>query len=155
MFTIERSRAVHFGSVVVFALTLLVPASALAEDDAAAPALAVAPSAAVASGPDSPEQRRAIAAGQALQSGDLGSMQEEALAELAVAEPSWGETSGYDAVEASRASASGLMAPASDGRQAVAPAQDDPLARFRAIELAGSRSIGAAPQGLPSCGIDE
>ena len=145
MFTIERSRAVHFGSVVVFALTLLVPASALAEDDAAAPALAVAPSAAVASGPDSPEQRRAIAAGQALQSGDLGSMQEEALAELAVAEPSWGETSGYDAVEASRASASGLMT----------PAQDDPLARFRAIELAGSRSIGAASQGLPSCGIDE
>lgn len=155
MFTIERSRAVHFGSVVVFALTLLVPASAIAEDDAAAPALAVAPSAAVTSGSASPEQRRAIAASQALQSGDLGRMQEEALAELAVAEPTWGETSGYDAVEASRASASGLMTPSSDGRHAVAPINDGPLARFRAIELAGSRFIGAAAQGLPSCGVDE
>ena len=45
-----------------------------------------------------------LIAQQALQAGDLGSMQEEALFAVVAASSSWDETSGYGSVEASRAS---------------------------------------------------
>jgi hypothetical protein len=47
---------------------------------------------------------RAVAAERALLTGDIGSMQEEHLFAIVAAAPSWDETSGYGAVEASRAS---------------------------------------------------
>jgi hypothetical protein len=49
------------------------------------------------------EETRLIAAQQALQSHDLGSLQEEALLAVVATGSSWDETSGYGSVEASRA----------------------------------------------------
>jgi hypothetical protein len=49
------------------------------------------------------EAMRVLAAQQALQSRDLGSMQEDALFAVVAAGASWDETSGYGSVEASRA----------------------------------------------------
>jgi hypothetical protein len=49
------------------------------------------------------EEAALLAAEQALQSPDLGSMQEEALLAVVAASSSWDETSGYGAVEAARA----------------------------------------------------
>jgi hypothetical protein len=61
-----------------------------------APVPAIAPESSV-------EESRVLAAQQALQSYDLGSLQEEALLAVVAAGPSWDETSGYGAVEAARA----------------------------------------------------
>jgi hypothetical protein len=66
----------------------------------------------VAAPATSTEASRMIAAQRALQSGDLGSMQEEALAALVASNVSWGATSGYDALEANRVAASGLISTA-------------------------------------------
>ena len=49
------------------------------------------------------EANRVLVAQHALQDGDLGSMQEEVLFAVVAASSSWDETSGYGAVEASRA----------------------------------------------------
>ncbi|MCC2627552.1 MAG: hypothetical protein K0S14_1202 [Thermomicrobiales bacterium] len=56
-----------------------------------------------ASGSDSVEVIRVSIVQHALQASDLGSMQEEALAAIVAPGASWDETSGYGAVEASRA----------------------------------------------------
>jgi hypothetical protein len=61
-----------------------------------APVPAIAPESSV-------EASRVLAAQQALQSHDLGSLQEEALLAVVAASSSWDETSGYGAVEAARA----------------------------------------------------
>jgi hypothetical protein len=55
------------------------------------------------------QANRVFAAERALLSHDLGSLQEEALAAIVAAAPSWDETSGYGSVEASRAAASMLV----------------------------------------------
>jgi hypothetical protein len=81
------------------------------------------------------EQTRVRAAQQALQRGDLGSMQEDALRAVVSAGQSWDETSGYRSVEASRAT---IGHPA-----ASTTTEAELLAQFRAIELALSRSLGA------------
>jgi hypothetical protein len=56
-----------------------------------------------ASGSDSVQLNRVSIVQHALQADNLGSMQEEALAAIVVPGASWDETSGYGAVEASRA----------------------------------------------------
>jgi hypothetical protein len=75
----------------------------------------LAPVAAPAAVGTSPEEVRAIrvlAAQHALQRGDLGSLQEDALVAIVAAAPSWDATSGYGAVEAGRGATSALLAPA-------------------------------------------
>jgi hypothetical protein len=57
----------------------------------------------VTSGYRSVEVNRVIAAQHALLSGDLGSVQEQAMADLVAASSTWDQASGYGAVEASRA----------------------------------------------------
>lgn len=53
---------------------------------------------------------RVIVPLDALQAGDLGSVQEEALQTIVGAAMAWDETSGYGSVEASRSNATGLVA---------------------------------------------
>jgi hypothetical protein len=72
------------------------PASLVPADVRWAPARAFAPDSEAAA-------IRVLAAEQALQSYDLGSMQEEHLYTIVAAAPSWDETSGFGSVEASRA----------------------------------------------------
>jgi hypothetical protein len=101
MSTNQRSRSWCLGTAVVFAFTLLAPVAVNAQDD-----VAVLVSAAPA-GEDTDIQdvraARALAAQRGLQSGDIGSMQEERLYAIVAAGPSWDQTSGYESVEASRA----------------------------------------------------
>ncbi|MDQ3226652.1 MAG: hypothetical protein M3Q50_08490 [Chloroflexota bacterium] len=58
---------------------------------------------AISPAPSGAAESRATAAQLALDSGDLGSMQEQALAAVVAAGISWDAASGYGAVEASRA----------------------------------------------------
>jgi hypothetical protein len=81
------------------------------------------------------EETRLIAAQQALQSYDLGSLQEEALLAVVANGASWDQSSGYGSVEASRAT---IGHPATSTTDETAL-----LAQFRAVELALSRSLGA------------
>jgi hypothetical protein len=107
MSPIHQSRSRVFGIATMFAFTLLAPVAVSAQEEVAdttqqeVPVLApvTAPSVVSTSGEDG----RAIAAERALLSGDIGSMQEDALLAVVSAAPSWDETSGYGAVEASRA----------------------------------------------------
>jgi hypothetical protein len=78
MFTIQQSRRRIFGIIVMLALTLLAPVTVNAEDEVADLALVAAP-AAVGTSVDEVRATRALAAQNALQSGDIGSMQEDAL----------------------------------------------------------------------------
>ena len=113
MSTIHQSRRLVFGFATVVALTLLAPLAVTAEEEVAD----LAPVAAPAVGGTSAEDvrvTRALAAQHALQSGDIGSLQEEALYSLVVAAPSWDTTSGSGAVEASRVSAAQLALRAGD-----------------------------------------
>ena len=57
---------------------------------------------------------RVIAAQRALESGDLGSLQEEALETIVAAAVSWDESSGYGSVEAIRANATKLIETSAD-----------------------------------------
>jgi hypothetical protein len=78
MFTIHPARRRIFGIIAVLALSLLAPMAVTAEDEVA-DLVPVAASAVV--GPSTEEVRttRALAAEHALLTGDIGSMQEEAL----------------------------------------------------------------------------
>jgi hypothetical protein len=78
MSTTNRSRSLFIGSAVVFAFTLLAPVTVMAEEEVADLAPVAAP-AAVGTSIDEVRATRALAAQNALQSGDIGSMQEEAL----------------------------------------------------------------------------
>jgi hypothetical protein len=105
---------VSFGIVAVLAVALSAPIAVYAEDQmlpaeeqVLAPASVPGPSATTTS----VEASRVNAAQHVLLSGDLGSLQEETLMAVVAAAPSWDETSGYGAVEASRAGASALLAP--------------------------------------------
>ena len=107
MSPMHQSRSRVFGIATMFAFTLLAPVAVSAQEEVAdttqqeVPVLASV--AAPAVGSTSGEDGRAIAAERALLSGDIGSMQEEHLRAIVAAAPSWDETSGYGAVEASRA----------------------------------------------------
>jgi hypothetical protein len=132
------------------ALTLLAPVAVTAEEDEVV-ALAPVDDPAVfgTSAASVRAVAQALAAQEALQSQDLGSMQEERLlaivAAAPAAAPSWDETSGYGAVEASRAT---IEYPATS-----TTSEADLLAQFRAVELALSRYLGAEQQ-LPSCAVE-
>jgi len=108
MFTIPRSRSLFLGSAVVLAFTLLAPVTVTAEEEeVGALAPAAAPAVVGTSATSVRAVAQALAAQDALLSGEMGSLQEEHLraivAAAPVAAPSWDETSGYGAVEASRA----------------------------------------------------
>jgi hypothetical protein len=100
------------------------------------------------------EAPRLFAAQQALASHDLGSMQEEALLAVVAVSSSWDETSGYGAVEASRAANALPAAPAttmsqvsSDVRWAPAltgaDATRDESSGYHAFEASRAAARGA------------
>jgi hypothetical protein len=111
MSTIHRSRSLVFGIATVFAFTLLAPVAITAQEEEVVVLAPVAAPAVDETSADAVRAVRAIAAERALQSGDIGSMQEEHLYAIVSAAPSWDENSGYGSVEASRAAASALLAP--------------------------------------------
>jgi hypothetical protein len=111
MSTIHRSRSLVFGIATVFAFTLLAPVAITAQEEVGVLAPVAAPAVDETSAEDV-RATRAIAAERALRSGDIGSLQEEHLYTIVAAAPSWDETSGYGSVEATRAAASALLAPA-------------------------------------------
>jgi hypothetical protein len=78
MSTIHPSRRLSFGLAALFAFTLLVPAAVTAEDDVAVMAPVAAP-AVVGTSAEVRAATRAPAAERALQTGDIGSLQEDAL----------------------------------------------------------------------------
>src|SRR5215204_674960 len=108
---IYRFRSLVVGLATVFTVTLLAPLAVNAEEEVADLAPVAAP-AAVGTSPEEVRAIRALAAQHALQSGDLGSLQEDALVAIVAAAPSWDATSGYGAVEAGRGATSALLAPA-------------------------------------------
>jgi hypothetical protein len=97
MSTIHRSRSLVFGIATVFAFTLLAPVAVMAEEEVAALAPVAAPAVASTSS-DDVRAARALAAQHALQSGDIGSLQEDRLLAIVAAAPGWDETSGYRSV---------------------------------------------------------
>jgi len=129
---IYRFRSLVFGLATVFAVTLLAPLAVTAEDEVADLAPVAAP-AAVGISVEEVRATRVLAAQHALQSGDLGSMQEEALFAIVAAAPSWDATSGYGTVEAGRGATSALLAPAG-------PSWDE-TSGYGAVE-AGRATIG-------------
>jgi hypothetical protein len=120
-----------------------------------APARAIAPDSEAAA-------TQVLAAEQALQSPDLGSMQEEALLAVVAASSSWDETSGYRAVEAARAANALPAAPATTMSQVPsdvrwAPAQTganairDESSGYHAFEASRAAARGAtSPDYLPT-----
>ena len=78
MSTIQQSRRRFSGIIAVLAFTLLAPVAVTAQDEVADLAPVAAP-AAVGTSIDEVRATRALAAQNALQSGDIGSMQEDAL----------------------------------------------------------------------------
>jgi hypothetical protein len=144
-----------------------------------------------ASGIGSVGVNRVTNAEHALQAGDLGSMQEEALAAIVAAGTSWEETSGYGVLEASRATighpsvsttaetsrvvnarqallsgdlgslqeealAAVVAASSAEHNASVEEASASTraalLAQFRAVEMSSSRSLGANQQ-LSYCAV--
>jgi len=104
MSTDYRSWSRVFGIATVLALMLLAPVAVTAEEDEAiALAPVTAPAVAGTSAASVRAVAQALAAQDALLSGEMGSLQEERLRAIVAAAPSWDETSGYGAVEASRA----------------------------------------------------
>jgi hypothetical protein len=79
MSTIHQSRRLSFGIAALFAFTLLVPAAVTAEDEVAVMAPVAAPAVVGTSAEDVRAATRALAAQHALLTGDLGSLQEDAL----------------------------------------------------------------------------
>src|SRR5215207_8878382 len=78
MSTNHQSRRLSFGIAALFAFTLLVPAAVTAEDEVAVMAPVAAP-AVVGTSAEDVRATRALAAQHALLTGDIGSLQEEAL----------------------------------------------------------------------------
>src|SRR5215218_2300571 len=97
-----RFRRLVVGLATVVTVTLLAPLALNAEEEVADLAPVAAP-AAVGTSPEEVRAIRALAAQRALQRGDVASLQEDALYAIVAAAPSWDATSGYGAVEASRA----------------------------------------------------
>src|SRR5829696_428424 len=110
MSTIHRSRTIVSAFAATFMVALTAPITVHAQDQVLTEEQALAP-ASVPGPAVSVEDSRVSAAQHALLSPDLGSLQEEALMAVVAAAMSWDATSGYGAVEASRAAASALYAP--------------------------------------------
>src|SRR5215210_8324872 len=106
-----RFRRLVVGLATVLAVTLLAPLAVTAEEEVADLAPVAAP-AAVGTSAEAVRATRALAAQHALQRGDIGSLQEDALYAIVAAAPSWDATSGYGLVEAGRAATSARFAPA-------------------------------------------
>ena len=77
MSTIHQARGLFLGSTVVFALSLLAPVAVTAQDEVAVRAPVAGPL--VAGTVEDVRAARVLAAERALLSGDIGSMQEDAL----------------------------------------------------------------------------
>jgi hypothetical protein len=84
MSTIHQARRLFLGSTVVFALSLLAPVAVMAEDEVAVMAPVAAP-AVVGTSAEGIRATRALAAEHALLTGDIGSLQEEALVAIVAA----------------------------------------------------------------------
>jgi hypothetical protein len=149
----QRSHA-SLLAVAALALTILAPIRGLAQEDisslapdaatwgeasgydtveanrAAATALISAPEFEAASGNDALDTNRVVIARQALATGDLGSVQEEALANLVTgaetAAMTWGDESGYNALETNRAAISGLVGGSGDDIVSMIPPHHNP-----------------------------
>jgi hypothetical protein len=91
MSTTHQFHRRSFGIAALFAFTLLVPAAVTAEDDVAVMAPVAAPAVVGTSAEDTRAATRALAAERALLTGDIGSLQEDALfavvAARTIAEP--------------------------------------------------------------------
>jgi hypothetical protein len=95
MSTSYRSRSLVFGIATVFAFTLLAPLAVTAQEGVVAVAPLAAP-AVVSTSSDDVRAARALAAEQALQSGDIGSMQEDRLLAIIAAAPTVASSSDED-----------------------------------------------------------
>src|SRR5688500_13960676 len=84
MFTIHPSRRLSFAIIAVLGLTLLAPVAGTAEDEGAVMAPVAAPAVVGSSGEDV-GATRALAAERVLRSGDIGSLQEQALLAIVAA----------------------------------------------------------------------
>src|SRR5215217_3833238 len=93
-----QSRSLVFGISTMFAFMLLAPVAMSAQEEVAALAPVAAP-AVVSAGGDDVRTARAIAAERALQSGDIGSLQEDRLLAIVAAASSRDETGGYPAYD--------------------------------------------------------
>jgi hypothetical protein len=89
-----------------------------------------APEFEAASGNDALDTNRVVIARQALATGDLGGVQEEALANLVTgaetAAMTWGDESGYNALETNRAAISGLVGGPGDDIVSMIPPHHNP-----------------------------
>ena len=89
-----------------------------------------APEFEAASGNDALDANRVVIARQALATGDLGGVQEEALANLVTgaetAAMTWGDESGYNALETNRAAISGLVGGSGDDIVSMIPPHHNP-----------------------------
>jgi hypothetical protein len=117
--------------------------------------------------PTGVDSRRVNTAVYALLTGDLGSLQEEALAAIVAAAIAWDDTSGYGSVEASRAAYSPLAEADAVTSQVPADVRFAPdvtaadveafrierQAEFRSIEHELSGALGAEQPHLQSCGF--
>ena len=159
MFMIHRSRTTMLSIAAVLSVVLVAPVGAQEKDHA----LAMAPTSSV-------EARRVVAAQQALQAGDLGSMQEEALLAVVAAGTSWDDTCGYGVVKASRVFAAqralesadlgsmqeealtavvaaGIPEDEASVSDTLQPTRGECLAQVRSIELSFSRYLRAEHPG--------
>jgi hypothetical protein len=98
----------------------------------------------------SAEQTRLLAAQHALQGGDLGSLQEDALLAVLSAAPSWDETSGYGSVEASRAANAIPVAPTVSTTQVPAGVRWAPVRTIAPASSFEASRVLAAEQALQS-----
>ncbi len=141
-----RTRSLAFGIATVFALTLLAPVAVNAEEEVAALAPVAAPSVDETSA-DEVRAARALVAERALLNGDIGSMQEEHLLAIVAAVPSWDATSGYGAVEASRAA---IGHPAASTTQVPADVRSVPVGMIAPESSVDASRVLAAQQALQS-----
>jgi hypothetical protein len=111
MSTMPQSRRRYVSIIAVLALTLVTPLAVNAQEEVSDLAPVAAP-AAVGTSAEDVRAIRALAAEHALQSGDIGSLQEDALVAIVAAAPSWDATSGYGSLEAGRGATAALLAPA-------------------------------------------
>ena len=151
-------RTVHQSGMSVLGITLVL--SGLLATPMAVNAADQSHAMSPAPGPAEVEASRLIIAERALQSGDLGGVQEQVLADVVAAATVRDETTESASVEATRAARltqfRGIERSLSDSldlgsmqEQALA----ERLAHFRAVERSLSRSLGAGHQETPSCEI--
>jgi hypothetical protein len=111
MSTTYRSRNLVFGIATVFAVTLLAPLVVTAEEEVAVLAPVAAPSVADPSA-EPVRSTRALAAERVLQSGDIGSLQEEYFLAIVAPGPSPVPTVDFGSAAGSRVVNAPLVAPA-------------------------------------------